>query len=611
MAGAVSAEVLELVRVPIDPSAPEGGYVEFTRKPLADPPGVFSFSYYFRKAATQRLRNSRNINAKNHPYSVYINGLEAYLATVKRGAPVPGWKIVIFTDRRTLIDIEESMPVEYRVRIKAVLDDPDVILGLVVWPEYDPVARVEGGEYQELGIKVENAILRVFRLFSCVIFSCPSFVRDADTTFAVYSDPKVDDIAIWESEFYAQAMAKGLPFIFATQIEYYKGFHRDPRLPENKSINQLGTFAGVFNYLGTGGRASGGAGGAAGGAEVDIVALWKDALSYIRGVCHIVPETGLSSNAGATSYIGKDEQILVYIWLPQIMDRAFFFYYNFVGGNTSDLMHWSLSRDEVFGKALEKLSTTPGFERAFRPEKVRVGMYGIEKDIIKIQEEQLIWPPYTKLEKFWSSVQVQMISIPTEDEAIESVRSDWLAKGWIDEGDPIADKRFHIPGKDTLHNPYSVIEAFRNPKYDTMLRVITESFQKSHRIICRLEGVPTKYVLEGRYVEENAEYRALEEKRRAKIAAARAEEDYWMTFGRAAAAGPPPRVAAAGPPPRVAAAGAAGGQGPPAPLWPAPAPARANQIQGLGLLSFGGAKKKKTRRGTKKHRRRTHRRRVG
>lgn len=550
---------------------------------------------------------------------------------------MPGWKIVIFTDRRTLIDIEEHMPPEYRVRIKAVLDNPDVIVGVVVWPEYDPIERVEGGAWQELGVKVENAILRVFRLFSCLIFSCPSFVRDADTTFSLYSPADVDHIIMWESEFYRQAMAKGIPFIFATQIEYYRGFHKDPRLPENKAINQLGTYAGMFNFLGPYGSGSGASGGGGENLTELLASLWNDALSYIRGVCHIVPKTGLSSNTGRPGYIGKDEQILVYVWLPQIMDRTFFFYYNFVGGDSSEFMYWYDYRTEIFRKALEKLSTTPGFERAFKRERVRKGgVFGPESDSISLDQKELLWPPSEKLQKFWTSVLVQMKITQNEDAAIEDVHTDWLAKGWIDEGDPIADKRFHIHGKNPLHNPYSVIEAFRNPKYDTMLRVITESFQKSHRVICRLEGIPTKYVLEERYAEENAEYKAVEEGRRQKIAAALAEENYWRTFRSApAGAGAPafgPNAvlahaqraagAAAGqgpapaPPAWPVAAGAAGGQGP-APAPPAGPVAAPFQFglapQALGqnqmrALALGGGKRRKSRKGSKKRHRKTHKR---
>jgi hypothetical protein len=498
-----------LVRVPIDLTQPEGGYVEF-RGDITAPAGIYSFSYYFRKAAIgPKAYNGKNIDVHEHPWAIYIRGLDLYTQLVKSGAPSEGLKVVIYTDQQTLDDIDECMPSLAKELIQEVFADPAVILAKVVWPEYAPFPADAAVSNKEK--KVDNAILRTFRMFSFAVFNCPVFVRDADTTFDIAYGPTektLEIIRVWETTFFEQARAKGFPMIYASQTGYIRKFHVNYRI-EGESAQSLGTFAGLVNSLG--------------GLQAEMRELWQEALAYIRGTCRIVPETGISSNqANPPQYISKDEQILVFVFLPPLMDRTFFFYYNFVpnGYFTS----WA-DTNSGFGRAFHRfIEEFPGqFEK-----KISYSGWGGAGNYWAMRNPKFFWTPKEKLGDFLSKVHgkhafsLEAVGTPPAGEASpvpkdteELAREwmeEWIGKGLTDPADPILDPRWVAEDRgDTLHNPYSVVEAFRNPKYDTLLRITFEEIQRAHRKVCITKGIHGRYALAAKYNEANRVNREREE----------------------------------------------------------------------------------------------------
>ena len=474
-------------RVPIDITQPEGGYVEF-RGDISAPAGIYSFSYYFRKAVTKPKTyiREKNIDFHAHPWNIYITGLELYTRLVRLDAPAPGWKVVIYTDQQTLDDIDESMPSPEKEKIKAVFADPNVILAKVVWPEYSPFPAIAPQTILER--KVENAILRTFRMFSFTVFNCPVFVRDADTTFEVgvgTFEEVLDLIRVWETTFLEQAIAKGFPLIYASQLGYARKFHIDYRI-ENESAQSLGTFAGMVNYL---------------GGIPEMRELWQESLAYIRGTCHIIPETGISSNQYKVErYISKDEQILLFVILPALMDRTFFFYYKFTPD--TDISSWS-DLKSGFGRAFNR------FVETF-PEQFQEEVFGTNKQWTII-DSRFFLSPDEKLKDFLIKTQFKYIfnlapngTEPTVNKFTEQWMKEWIEKGLTDSDDPISDLRWVREHRgDFLHNSYSVIEAFRNPKYDAFLRITFEELQREHRKVCIAKGVPGRFVLSAKYNEAN------------------------------------------------------------------------------------------------------------
>lgn len=605
-------------RVPIDITKPEGGYVEFQKKeegPLEAIAGVYSFTYYFRKAALGEKwapEMAANINVQNHPWLIYITGLELYTTLVKSGAPAPNWKVVVYTDQQTLDDIDESMPSPHKEKIQGILADPAVIVAKVVWPEYAPFAAPVTTPEQ----KVENAILRAFRLFSFVRFNCPVFVRDADTTHSILyitntEIPKIlRNMRVWETTFLEQARAKGFPLIYASELDYSKQFHKNYRL--DTDFGSTGAFAGMVNYL---------------GGIAEMRDLWQEALSYIRGVCRIVPETGLSSNKNHVArYIGKDEQILLFVLLPPLMDRTFFFVYNFVGGSGHPFIYWGEEGDSPFSKAFLRIRET--FPEQFERKRAAWSMTRGSYDYWSVKNSEFFQYPDNKLSDFIKKVDPQNyllkeafkrglpqpaspfneaapppnlsgITPKSREELVSEVMEEWIGKGYTDPGDPIGDPRWlEYDQSDSLHNPYSVIEAFRNPKYDLVLRITFEELQRAHRSVCSSKGIAGRYALAARFNVANEANRRAKEEKEAAAAAQRAAWEAQRVRLEAERAAAPPQPVSAAPRPLGLGLGLGGLGLPPRPL---------GQIPGLGL-GLGGGRSRRSTKKSKKSKKKTHKR---
>jgi hypothetical protein len=305
-------------------------------------------------------------------------------------------------------------------------------------------------------------------------------------------------------------MKKGMPLIYASQTDYVKRFHIDYRLPAGEAPGSIGAFAGMINYIG--GISSG-----------EMREIWQEALGYIRGTCHIISETGVSSNIDdKPRWVSKDEQVLLYVFLPPLMDRTFFFYYNFVGGLGTAFTSWQDSRSPTTKRAFQRVYNT--FPEQFQ-KTTHFTTLGPAKTSWGIKNPDFFASPDSKLGDFFRKSSPTAHDPRSREEQLGELLEQWVARGDTDRNDPITDPAWYTHGSyDTLHNPYSVIEAFRNPKYDLLLRVIFEEFQRGNRLVCMRHGIPVRHALAAKFNVANEENRvaAAAEKARRAAEAARA-----------------------------------------------------------------------------------------
>lgn len=534
----------------IDKNDP-GGTIEYTWNNPEEPAGVFSFVYYFRRAAANRnIEAGVDRNTRGHPYAIYIAGLELYLGIAKSAA-FAGWKVVVYTDETTLEHIDEYMKNPMKRKIKALLSDPSVIVATVRWPQYAPFPSTATSK--EKRSRVDNPILRCFRYHAFVAFRCPVFVRDADTYFGIESlqDMEsnvasydetlahfIEKVGLWEHTLFMEhskySAKHGTPMLYGTNIDYYRGWHYNKRLAKEveteyfgrkyketswkKVPDSLGAYAGMINYLG-------------GIREWASGELWQDSVEFIQQSCHILPVEGISSNVGEKTNIGKDEQIPLFVWLPKLFSKTFFLMFPFADDNAS-IMYFESSRTPFFNKAYHALRKDLEKKGIDMFEEKR-GEYSSQK-YWSLKNDKFFYSPYRKLQHF------QQIKYIAEGELQK-----WIAAGLTDSEDPILsfldmEKKYIL-----FSNPYTVIEAFRTPKWDSMLRVLYTSFQHAYVVACREEGIAVRHELEDSFAANNA---AAAE---AVAAAKKAANDAAAASKAAAAAAAPPfpvaKAAAAAP----------------------------------------------------------------
>jgi hypothetical protein len=587
------------------------GTIEYTWNEPSDPAGVFSFVYYFRK---ERLEVP--LMAADHHYTQYLNGLDIYLQIAKSEA-FRGWKVVIYIDQKTLDDIEGHMPSPAKERIEGIFLDPSVILAMVRWPRYSPLvaqtvaaenaagggggaaggaadATAEPTEEQLKGM-VENAIMRCFRYHAFVYFRCSVFVRDADTYFRIEHlssdtgiankasmDTIIGEVGLWEhtllQEHTKYNAIHGTPMLYGTQPDYNKRWHTNARLDKSGYPISIGTYAGMINYLGGLAEWDGEKGG-----------LWQESVEYIKAVCSINPSTGISTNRGEYTYIGKDEQIPLFIWLPKLFNKTFFFYFPFVG-DMGEIGFYESSRGPLFKKAYAAL--VKNYQKkgvnAFIQQRSQLNF----QPYMSIKDRQFFLAPSSKLQDYYEKVILLSYNEETRKERHAAWYETWASKGLTDPEDPIAKYADMIPRvryPDFLVNPYSVVDAFRSTRYDSLLRVLYRSFQKSYRLQCIEKRFPLNHVLEGEWVPENVVNAAeLEEKLRKQKEMRNAS--FASFYARASPIAAPLTFPAAG-------GEAAAEFGPSAVLSFAAQkakPVAADVLRGLGIgLSLGGKRKTK------------------
>lgn len=316
--------------VPISTSAEESknGIFRYSTRILEDPSlrGVFAFSFY--------LRNERENLDKN----VYIKGIMLYVSAIAHEDSIfQGWKIVIYTD-----------PFSYGV-IRDKLTHPSIELVQILWPYYTP---------GDTGA-VNGDILRVMRFRA--LFDFPRvavFVRDADTIWenTSYKGEKFltaepEEAYQWEKNFYEAALAYPNKWFFGTSLGYHRFWHTNKH---SHRESPLGAFAGFQSVIPT-------------VPCFQTMDLWNRAIEYCfersarsmgkrrvlkpgtRNVFEDIDNV-LYSNEDEKARIGKDEQIITFVFLPECFDHIFFFEFD-----------WFFTRPLKTKKKIATQPNYPGF----------------------------------------------------------------------------------------------------------------------------------------------------------------------------------------------------------------------------------------------------------
>lgn len=264
-----------------------GGSFRYLREIPSDLEGVFAFSFYIPYEAPSLEGNP------------YLLGITLYADVIqKKGSLFSKWKVVLYTDAFTLRVLESN-------KDTSLLNNPSVYLVIVSWPYYETVPG-----------KVNEDMLRCMRFRAFFDFpNLPVFVRDADTLWAITDyatqqklmNKEPEFVSEWETNFFRGAQEHPNTWIFGTSAAYISHWHITKRTGLKTPV---GAFAGFQSVMPT----------------VPCFTsnrLWEKALDYITSLSKRTNKG--FSNERDTSRIGKDEQLLVYIFLPACWDSLFFF----------------------------------------------------------------------------------------------------------------------------------------------------------------------------------------------------------------------------------------------------------------------------------------------
>lgn len=302
------------IKVFVDPDDSNMGKITYTMNTAQHPKGVFATAYYYRHDDIGKQQDATWTKT-----DIYKNGIIHYLKATE--APeFAGWKVIVYLDLHTLktpITLD-TKAVNYSMHLKEwneIARHPNVVFGVVQWPEYS----VGDGK----GTTMDNAMLRAFRMKAlCDFPDIPVFVRDADTLFENILKKRTiyDEITKWEATLKGELerIYKETPsrIIVATQPNYNRQWHVHP-VTGDKTV---GCYAAITSTLG-------------GVEECKNGSLWKACLKYLRSTSKMTNPSGSKlspSNSGAPTYIGKDEQLLSYVFIPMIFDKIYFYYLEYI-----------------------------------------------------------------------------------------------------------------------------------------------------------------------------------------------------------------------------------------------------------------------------------------
>jgi hypothetical protein len=450
------AEVRTVI-VPIDSEARDpiaGGQITYRYNTPDDPAGLFSFSYYFRATPTTANRNVRlrEVAAKA---PVYVKGMSAYTSLTEREA-FARWKTVIYTDRQTL-DSLEQLPASVRPLMTALMANPRVIVAVCEWPEFSR---------NQSPVAIENSILRVMRHKAMADFpEIPTFVRDADTVFVddlQYGGlaPFVDKLYAWESTMLGKLRESGKVFLVSGVPSYKRQWHVNSR----RNFESQGILAGLTCSLGIGAR----------GSEV-----WQQSLGFIRGRCHIDVGRGVISNIVDKTYIGKDEQILIFIWIPELMNDTFFFYFDFAEYESGDfLRNWAQADSPYHGAYQQLLREFPQW---------------VDEDSGALKKGLGASPYY----KFFYFISGRMVgtppagTVPNPDRDNINVFEHGVLDGmYVEEEQNLLNMRRNesVGRHVNFFHPIVVSMAFDNPQYNRIMYLMFATNRRRYRFVCSLEG---------------------------------------------------------------------------------------------------------------------------
>lgn len=266
----------------------KGSSFFYARSSPQDPAieGIFAFSFYIHYADSAT------------PENMYLRGISMYLDAIEaKDSVFSRWKIVLYTDAFT-VDILKDLALR-------IATSPHVDLVIVTWPYYSQTERQVNGD-----------VLRCMRLRSFFDFpDRPVFLRDADTLWAINDyatgrktlNTQPAQLLKWESTFYESAKRYPATFVLGTSLAYKQRWHHNKG---GKRFAPLGAFAGFQSAL----------------PRVPCFQtkeLWEEAVRYILSRSRRT--AGRFSNEDDSMNIGKDEQILTFLFVPACLPSIFFF----------------------------------------------------------------------------------------------------------------------------------------------------------------------------------------------------------------------------------------------------------------------------------------------
>jgi len=307
-------EVSDQIQCNIDPDDPSKGQVIYTMNNNTERKGLFVSAYYYRDSDEGKQQDTKWTKT-----DIYKKGLIHYLKVTESEA-FKGWKLLIYIDNQSLhtpITTNKSVA-NYAMHLEewnTIAKHPNVIFGVIMWPEYS----VGAGD----GMIMDNAMIRAFRLKALTDFpEIPVFVRDADTLFENIIKVKTiyDELTAWEltlkNELERIYSETHYQIIIATQPNYHRQWHMHP-LTRDFTV---GCYAAVTSTLGNIPDCKNGF-------------LWRKCLEYLRTtskMMNVAQNKRTPSNSWAPTYIGKDEQLLSFVFIPHIFDQIYFYYLEYI-----------------------------------------------------------------------------------------------------------------------------------------------------------------------------------------------------------------------------------------------------------------------------------------
>lgn len=319
------------------------GLITYHYNEPSEPKGLFSFTWYYRHKPTTSNRNitSSTSIANEERLLKYSIGLELYLQII--AVKFPNWKIVIYTDQDTL-EGYQNVSNKVKQRIDAILTDPNTILATCSWPEY-----YTGSPEGDHSKKIDNVIFRIFRNRAfCDFNAVPVLVRDADTIFdlSIYkpiTQAEINKYADWEHICFSLHQTTGKPFLVTSTLTYNRQWHTNSKY----NFPSMGFFAGVTNKLEYLEQWN----------PSNPDNLWLKSLDFIRPRSYVILETQQLVNLHNPSYIGKDEQVIFFVWLPELVDETFFLMLNISKEPTTSLEYLNKEDDRFLKRYFNGILT--------------------------------------------------------------------------------------------------------------------------------------------------------------------------------------------------------------------------------------------------------------
>jgi hypothetical protein len=327
------------IKKAIDPENTTAGYIEYTsNNSLDEMKGAFVTTYYFRDADCTTCNDFKGQDLPWVKTDVYKVGILRYL-DVTTQSDFEGWKLIIYLDQHSLenpifkTNTSSERAIKHKNEWEEISSHPNVVFAVVNWPEYAVGSKGDSKT-------IDNAILRALRFKAFHDFpDSPVFIRDADTLFENLIKGEKGGMTLsvfttaltkWEKTLWdalKELFSESNPYriLIASQPNYYRQWHVHPKTGRRTT----GCYAAITSSLGN-------------LSEFKDGTLWKACLTYLRenmqivrqGI-HLVP-----SNLSKPTYIGKDEQLLSFVLIPRILDKIYFYYFEYIkieGGPVKDI----------------------------------------------------------------------------------------------------------------------------------------------------------------------------------------------------------------------------------------------------------------------------------